>query len=125
VRAQNVQAADRQVGRLNRRRQQTDKPCRNRLDRGAIEQVGGVFTTPAIPAGVPSAARRSPRLRERSNLVAAVSTGSNVALSPGSSRLLAASFWNASMTWNRGCRANERVGLSASTSRSNGRSWWL
>ena len=33
-------------------------------------------------------------------------------------------FWNASITWNSGWRASERAGLSTSTSRSNGRSWW-
>ena len=42
VRAENVQAADRQVGRRNRRRQQTNKPLRQRFDTVALEQVAPI-----------------------------------------------------------------------------------
>ena len=55
-----------------------------------------------------------------------VATGSKLAVTPGSSaKLTGALFWNASITWNSGCRASDRAGLSTSTSRSNGTSWWL
>ena len=80
---------------------------------------------PAIPAGVPSAARCSARLTDRSNLALALAIGSNALRSPGNSSRTAALFCNASITWNSGCRDSERAGLSTSTSRSNGRSWWL
>ena len=77
-----------------------------------------------IPVGVPSAARCSARLTDRSNLALAEATGSNAVVSPASSRLTAALFCNVSITWNSGCRASERAGLITSTSRSNGMSWW-
>ncbi|SLH22796.1 Uncharacterised protein [Mycobacteroides abscessus subsp. abscessus] len=41
---------------------------------------------------------------------------------PGSCRVACLVFWNASITWNSGCLACERAGLSTSTSRSNGTS---
>ena len=49
VRAENVQAADRQVGRSNRRLQQADKPAPEGFDAVALEQVGGVFHHPLDP----------------------------------------------------------------------------
>ena len=52
----------------------------------------------------------------------ATATGSIRPDSPLSSTLPAAPLWNASITWNSGCRDSERTGLSTSTSRSNGRS---
>ncbi|SLG99850.1 Uncharacterised protein [Mycobacteroides abscessus subsp. abscessus] len=41
---------------------------------------------------------------------------------PGSSSEVRPRFWNDSITWNSGCRAWDRAGLSTSTSRSNGTS---
>ena len=79
---------------------------------------------PSIPAGVPSAPRCSARLSDRSNLALALATGSKPVLSPASSRLTSALFCSTSITWNSGCRDSERAGLSTSTSRSNGSSWW-
>ena len=65
------------------------------------------------------AARPAPATgRTRALLIA---TGSTLAVTPGSSsKLTGALFWNASITWNSGCRDSERAGLSTSTSRSNG-----
>src|SRR6266481_1675689 len=81
--------------------------------------------TPPSPAGVPSAWRCSPRLTDRSNLALALETGSMLALSPESSNCTGALFCNASITWNSGWCDSDRAGLSTSTSRSNGTSWWL
>src|SRR5713101_4832891 len=82
-------------------------------------------TIPPSPAGVPSAWRCSPRLTDRSNLALALETGSMLALSPESSNCTGALFCNASITWNSGWCDSDRAGLSTSTSRSNGTSWWL
>ena len=124
--AQNVQAADRQLGRRNRRLQQTDQPLPKRLDAGAIEQVGGVFHHPRDPG---RRAVRGALLAQIEREVELGGGGLHRLNRGGEPRQLeswpAALFWNASITWNSGCRANERAGLSTSTSRSNGRSWWL
>ena len=81
-------------------------------------------STPSMPAGVPSAARRSISPTDRSNFALAVATGCGSTASPGSSSAprRRASASNASITWNSGCRDSDRAGLSTSTSRSNGRS---
>src|SRR5215510_6944040 len=78
--------------------------------------------TPLIPPALPSAVRRSARLTDKSNFALASATGSTLALTPASSSSTAALFCNANITWNSGWCANERAGLSASTSRSNGSS---
>ena len=77
---------------------------------------------PDIPAGAPSAPRRSARLSDKSNLALALATGSKLVLSPANSSPSFAVFCNTSITWNSGCRASERAGLMTSTSRSNGSS---
>ncbi len=82
-------------------------------------------TTPPIPAGAPSRVRSSPRLTDRSNFALDVATRSKRQLSPSSSSFTSAVFCSASITWNSGCRDSDRAGLMTSTSRSNGRSWWL
>src|SRR5215468_3631414 len=81
--------------------------------------------TPLSPPGPPSALRSSAKLTDKSNFALAPATGSTRALSPASSSSTGALFCNANITWNSGWCANERAGLSASTSRSNGSSWWL
>ena len=98
--------------------------CAQRLDRAAIEQVGGVFqhARRCRPARRPRRAAPSAQPTGRTSPVAAA-TVSNRASSPGSAAAgAAASLWNASITWNSGCRDSERAGLSTSTSRSNGTS---
>ena len=80
---------------------------------------------PSIPAGAPSGAALLDQLTDRSNFALAVATGSGRAASPGSSSAhRPRRSANASITWNSGCRDSDRAGLSTSTSRSNGRSWW-
>ena len=79
-----------------------------------------------MPPGVPSASRRSTSPTDRSNFALAVAIGCGVTASPGSSSVAAPASpaSNASITWNSGCRDSDRAGLSTSTSRSNGSSWW-
>src|SRR5262245_31285854 len=81
--------------------------------------------TPLSPPALPSAVRSSAKLTDKSNFALAPATGSTLTLSPSSSSCAGALFCNANITWNSGWCANERAGLSASTSRSNGSSWWL
>src|SRR6266478_1638270 len=111
-RRQYLQPPDRNLGRRYRSLQHTNQPPRQRLNARTIEQVAGVFHHPAEPT-------------DKSNFALAPTTGSTRALSPASSSSAAALFCNANITWNSGWCANERAGLSASTSRSNGSSWWL
>ena len=54
-------------------------------------------SAPSIPAGLPSAPRRSTRLSDRSNFALAVATASKPALSPESSSPSSALFCNTSM----------------------------
>ncbi len=49
---------------------------------------------------------------------------SKLARRPGRSSSASALFWNSTMTWNSGWCDRERTGLSTSTKRSNGTSWW-
>ena len=83
-------------------------------------------STPVDPAGVPSAPRCSPRLERQVELGAArwrpAQRSASARAAPSSAGAL---FCSASITWNSGWRDSERAGLSTSTSRSNGRSWWL
>src|SRR5512133_1452005 len=81
--------------------------------------------TPLSPPALPSALRSSAKLTDKSNFALAPATGSTLTLSPSSSSCAGALFCSANITWNSGWCANERAGLSASTSRSNGSSWWL
>ena len=117
--------ADRTLGIGNRCLQQANEPAHERLDAGAVEQVGGIFHHPADPRRRPSAPRSSPRLTDRSNFALEVATRSKPQLSPSSSSFTSAVFCSTSITWNSGCRDSDRAGLSTSTSRSNGTSWWL
>ena len=82
-------------------------------------------SVPTIPEAEPSAARVSRSESDKSNFELAVDTASNDAATPSSSNSTAALFWNASITWNSGCRDSDRAGLTTSTNRSNGTSWWL
>ncbi len=80
------------------------------------------------PAGSPWASRFSSKANTRSNLDRPVCTGMSVAQRPGSrSSSPRASCWvvsKVSATWNSGWWDVLRSGLSASTSRSKGTSWW-
>ena len=97
-----------------------------RLDGAAVEQVGGVFELAMDPS---RRAVRAALLGQRQRQVELRAVGRHrleARRQPGSSaKLTGALFWNASITWNSGCRDSDRAGLSTSTSRSNGRSWWL
>ena len=119
---ENVEAADRPLRLRNRRLQQANQPIRQRRNARAVEQVGGVFQCPVDPRRLAVRAALLARLRNKSNLALAVSTGSTTATSPGRSRLAGALFCSASITWNSGWRDSERAGLMTSTSRSNGKS---
>jgi hypothetical protein len=81
-------------------------------------------STPSIPPGVPSGSLRSTSPTDRSNFALAVAIGCGVTASPGSSSVPSpgSPASNASITWNSGCRDNDRAGFSTSTSRSNGNS---
>ena len=83
--------------------------------------TGAVLMT-LLASAAPPAARCSDTLTDRSNLALAVTTGSARTESPASSSAGAAWPWNASITWNSGCRDSDRCGFSTSTSRSNGSS---
>ena len=102
------------------------QPRRQRLD--ARPARTGRWRTRARPRSRPACRRpRAPRARltDRSNLALAVATGSNARRQPRQARAApAALFCSASITWNSGWRDSERAGLSTSTSRSNGTSWW-
>ncbi len=67
---------------------------------------------------------RSPRPKTRSNSTVAGATGTGAAARPGRSHAGCSSSSSTSSTWNSGCRAVDRAGFSASTTCSNGRSWW-
>ena len=83
-------------------------------------------STPSMPAGAPSAPRRSISPSDRSNLALDVAIGCGLVAEPRQRQrrgVRRPRVSNASITWNSGCRDSERAGLSTSTSRSNGRSW--
>src|SRR5262249_6088838 len=114
-RRQYLQPTNRDLGRRNRCLQQTNKPPRQNLNACPLEQVAGIFHHPADPT--------RPAIRtDTSTFPPAPATASTRALSPSSSSCAGALFCNANITWNSGWCANERAGLSASTSRSNGSS---
>ena len=100
---------------------------RQRLD--ACRDRTGRWRIPAPPRSPP--ASRPPRAARRGQATGRTSRSplrpaQTPRCRPGSVEARAgALFWNASITWNSGCRASERAGLSTSTSRSNGTSWWL
>src|SRR6059036_2963371 len=112
---------NRNLRRRNRSLQKANIAASKRLNARMIKNVAGVFNHP----GEPSALRCSPRLTDKSNFALALETGSMLALSPASSSCTGALFCNTSITWNSGWCDSDRAGLSTSTSRSNGSSWWL
>ncbi len=64
------------------------------------------------------------RLNVRSNLAVTPSAGSEVRVSPGSTRAPPGAFWRTNITAKSGVRPRCRSGSSTSTTFSNGRSWW-
>ena len=123
---ENVEAADRRARARPPRRRAAGRAARRSPARWPRRT--GRWRTPARPPGRPARRRRRARsasANDRSNLAPATATASNAGLQPRQLEARpAASFWNASITWNSGWCASERAGLSTSTSRSNGRSWW-
>ncbi len=79
---------------------------------------------PRRPPGAPSSPLVSATLNDRSQRAVPVASPSKPTARPGMRMLGSALFWKASITWNSGCAAADRTGLTASTSRSKGRSWW-
>ncbi len=76
-----------------------------------------------MPAGVPSEPRRSRIWKTRSTFAAVLPRGISVASRSTSWVWKSLVLSKASITWNNGCRANDRSGFSTSTNRSNGTSW--
>ncbi|NCL75123.1 hypothetical protein AIIKEEIJ_02573 [Rhodococcus sp. YH1] len=76
----------------------------------------------SIPDGAPCSSYRSLTIRCRSNCDVPPSRSIGATVRPASSSSVRCWFWNEKPTWNSGCRAVERAGLSTSTSRSNGTS---
>src|SRR5262249_29040258 len=122
-RPENVQAADRTLGCRDRSMQETDEPRRQCFDSRAVEQVGGVFDNAHDPG------RRAVRSALLAHAHGAVeprarpdAPAPSRDVSPGRWRSTGPAFCNTSITWNSGCRASDRAGLTTSTSRSNGTS---
>ncbi|PWS51575.1 hypothetical protein DLE01_11215, partial [Streptomyces sp. FT05W] len=81
-------------------------------------------STPSRPAAPPVPSCFSVKVKVRSNLLMPVCTGCSVTVRPGRSITASAWFWRTSMVWNSGWWFCARTGSRASTSRSNGTSWW-
>ena len=82
----------------------------------------------SVPVDAVRRRRRRLRLREAEGQVELGGVGARSDSArpsgPAGRSRWSAVFWKASITWNSGWRASDRTGLSASTSRSNGTSWW-
>ena len=123
---QNVERPDRTPRLRNRRLQQPDEPRRQRLHARPDRTGRWRIRSPRNPGGravEPRALRPgSPTSRTWRSPSPPAQSSPSVPKAPAAA---AALFCNASITWNSGWRASERAGLSTSTSRSNGSSWWL
>ncbi|CAM5620650.1 hypothetical protein SGRI78S_07334 [Streptomyces griseus subsp. griseus] len=105
--------------------------ARRRAKRSAIRTAVSASNRSRLYSSVPSrqlpspvADARSVKEKERSNLAPPVSTASSLAWRPGRSRRGGRWLLRVSMTWKMGWRESDRVGRTASTSRSKGSSWW-
>ncbi|GAA3624837.1 hypothetical protein GCM10022419_133020 [Nonomuraea rosea] len=100
----------------------------------AVNTSADTITEPRSPAGSPPPPNSSPTLTSTSNLDTAPPpppappsrspSETPPARTPGRSTAACATFCTVSRTWNSGWRASERLGVSSSTSFSNGTSWW-
>src|SRR5262249_40164903 len=107
-RRQNVQPANRNLGRRHRSFQQPHQPTPPPASPASASPLlrpnrSLAYPTPPLsPPGPPSALRSSAKLTDKSNFALAPATGSTLTLSPSSSSCAGALFCNANITWNSG-----------------------
>jgi hypothetical protein len=89
--AQDIQLTDRPVGLSRRRLQYPHQPLGDRFDAAPLKEIDAVFNC-AFDAIRPRLRAPFTKSNKRSNLAAGRSTGSSVAMMPGSSRLASGVF---------------------------------